>query len=159
MKNENYDDINLAFLRKAAHDEITTRSMEIPACGGFMLAERAPRRIWKLSTKAKDAEFFADAAELLHKCRHYLAHPEQAQQIAAQSGALPARWLWQSGADAAYAGLGGKLISSRYVTMKINQRSCAVCTSVLSAPSVLDAVVMMLAAVLRPPVVNSSFRV
>lgn len=79
-------DINLAFLRKAAHDEITTRSMEIPACGGFMLAERTPAHL-EAFDEGQDAEFFADAAELLHKCRHYLAHPEQAQQIAAQGRA------------------------------------------------------------------------
>ena len=73
-------DINLAFLRKAARDEITTRSLEIPACGGFMLAERTTAQR-AMFAEGREAVFFASDEELLSQCRYFLEHPEQARQI------------------------------------------------------------------------------
>jgi len=74
-------DINLCFLRKCNRDLQTSRTMEIPACGAFMLAERTQEHLG-LFAEAQEADFFSDDQELIRKTRYYMDNPEKRRRIA-----------------------------------------------------------------------------
>jgi spore maturation protein CgeB len=62
-------------------DETTTRSFEIPACGGFMLHERTPELL-ELYDEDREVACFSSVEELASKIAYYLAHPEERYAIA-----------------------------------------------------------------------------
>jgi hypothetical protein len=74
--------INLAFLRKMNRDLQTTRTIEIPACGGFMLAEQSNEHD-RMFQDGREAVFFERPEELLAKTRYYLRHEADRAAIAA----------------------------------------------------------------------------
>ena len=73
--------ISLCFLRKANCDQQTTRTMEIPACGSLLMAERTPEHE-RLFKDGVEAVFFTTDEDLLEKCEYYISHPDEAVAIA-----------------------------------------------------------------------------
>lgn len=73
--------INLCFLRKINRDEVTSRSVEIPACGGFMLAERTKRHL-EFFKDGEEAVFFESQNELYELTKKYLVDDNMRKKIA-----------------------------------------------------------------------------
>jgi spore maturation protein CgeB len=76
--------VNVCFLRKSNRDLQTDRTMEIPACGAFMLAERTDEHL-RLFAEDQEAVYFdiKDDEELIGKAKHYVAANEERDAIAA----------------------------------------------------------------------------
>lgn len=73
--------IILGFLNNDVQDTFTTRTFEIPACKGFLLAERSKMHE-KLLTEGLEAEFFSDNNEMLYKINQYLTDDSKRKEIA-----------------------------------------------------------------------------
>lgn len=74
-------DVNLGFLRESSRELHTARSVEVPACGAFLLAERT-REHSQLFEEGIEADFFLGPDQLVERVRHHLAHPEERVRIA-----------------------------------------------------------------------------
>jgi spore maturation protein CgeB len=80
--------VNLALLSERAtgsseDDQTTTRSFEIPACGGFMLHPRTSD-ILELYQEGTEIECFASTADALEKIEYYLNRPSERERIASR---------------------------------------------------------------------------
>lgn len=75
-------DINLCFLRKENRDTTTARTVEIPACAAFMLAERTEQHKAHF-TEDVEAVYFGSDDELEAKVRYYSDNLEARRRIAA----------------------------------------------------------------------------
>jgi hypothetical protein len=73
--------VSLALLRKGNRDRHTMRTFEIPACGGFMLAERTDEHLAYFE-EGKEAAFFDSPEELLDQAQRYLRDAPLRRRIA-----------------------------------------------------------------------------
>lgn len=73
--------IILGFLNNEVKDTFTTRTFEIPACKGFLLAERSSMH-QKLLIEGLEAEYFSTNSEMLRKINQYLVDDDKREEIA-----------------------------------------------------------------------------
>ncbi|MBI1923411.1 glycosyltransferase [Candidatus Poribacteria bacterium] len=88
--------INLCFLSKWNRNTTAARSFEIPACGGFLLAERTEEHT-AYYEEGKEADFFSTPEELGDKVKFYIVHDDLRESIA-QKGrerCLRSGYSWQ----------------------------------------------------------------
>ncbi|MBM3601033.1 MAG: glycosyltransferase [Alphaproteobacteria bacterium] len=73
--------ISIGLVSHGNRDEYTTRSFDIPACAGFLLAERTAghRSAYR---EGEEVALFADPAECARQIRHYLPLVEERARIA-----------------------------------------------------------------------------
>lgn len=73
--------ICLGLLNHANRDQHTSRTFEIPASGGFMLAERTPEHL-EMFREGEEAEYFSSTEEMVEKVSFYVSHPQIRKRIA-----------------------------------------------------------------------------
>jgi spore maturation protein CgeB len=73
--------ISLGFVSSSNRDQYTMRTFEIPACNGFLLAQRTDRHM-ELFIEGKEAEFFESTEECADKINFYLEHESARKRIA-----------------------------------------------------------------------------
>lgn len=72
--------ISACFFSKWNRDQYTRRVFEIPACGGFLLAERTPI-MKELYKEGKEAEYFETPEEFLDKAKYYIKHETARKRV------------------------------------------------------------------------------
>jgi hypothetical protein len=72
----------LGLVRHNNFDYQVMRTFEVPACAGFLLAERTPDH-QRLFQEGVEAEFFGDNEELVSKARYYARETAARERIAA----------------------------------------------------------------------------
>ncbi len=73
--------ICLGFLATEFGDDFTARSLEIPAAGGFLLAQRTKAHL-QMFEEDLEAAYFGNDDELVEKVKFYLEKPELRERIA-----------------------------------------------------------------------------
>jgi spore maturation protein CgeB len=68
-------------VRRINRDGHVMRSFEVPACGGFMLAERTSEHE-QFFKEGREAGYFSSPAEFVEKVRYYLARDSERQRMA-----------------------------------------------------------------------------
>ena len=74
--------INLGINSTINRNQTSGRSCEIPAAGGFLLAQRTVEHE-SMYVEGKEAEFFNTVDDIVSKVEFYLAHEEKRKEIAA----------------------------------------------------------------------------
>ncbi len=74
--------IVLNLVRRANRDDHVMRTFEVPACGGFMLAERTKTHE-QLFEENRESVFFDTADEMVSKVREWVVKDEKRREIAA----------------------------------------------------------------------------
>ena len=72
--------ISLVLLSSTNRDGHTSRTFEVPACGGFMLAERTSGQA-AFFRDGEEMGTFKGAGEMSERVRYYLAHPRERERI------------------------------------------------------------------------------
>ena len=73
--------INLGINSAQSRNLSSGRTFEIPAAGGFLLAQRTIEH-QSFYNEGREAEFFGSAEELVDKARYYLKHDTKREKIA-----------------------------------------------------------------------------
>lgn len=73
--------IALCLLRRPNRDTHTMRTFEIPACGAFMLAERAAEQ-QEFFREGEEVGYFSSGEEAVEKVRYYLNHDSERRRMA-----------------------------------------------------------------------------
>jgi spore maturation protein CgeB len=77
----NQSKINLSFLRKMNRDQVTSRTMEIIGCSGFLMTEKTDEHEY-LFEGNKEAIFFTNKNDLFKKINYYLNNNKLIKKIA-----------------------------------------------------------------------------
>ncbi len=69
-------------LNRSIADDVNYRCFEVPACGAMLLTNEVPN-LARLLTPGEEIITYCDERDLIQKARHYLAHEEEREAIAA----------------------------------------------------------------------------